>query len=1300
MASVWIRSGSDEPLHPCPKPVSGVDFSRANGPSDTGYRPLRSFYEAIASSNHPACLGRFHRQTDDRPSDGCPAGRALADDLVGSIDKVHRLVAVSNLAATSAIPAISATSATSAASATSADSAIPTTSAIAEEAGSAEDSHNARSMTERPNRPASKLVGGTGGARGCVNTNGRGEIKEVIGGRRAAEEAYRSGRCEATNNEIEKNGNGGKARKRCAEKDHDGKEDEGEDDGLGVTDEGGQGEGVEEGEEEEEDFLRGARSAHLLKSLITADLFQTSGTSAETSMSHRPSQLNAFTSSGTDTQHWTGELGDDYPLAYHVPLNERHYLSDRDSVGHRQPWLSHRGACDRTAFAEEEQMKVGDIERESEGADGAQAQIACGDGGENADGFCQECYELRMRQEEHRLHHRQIVRSRRAASQSCAQTAHPYISNPQMLRTHQSHTLSSHMTQPHMLGTHISQSYTAQPFMSHTRDFATLAQNGALHCRPDPPDIHAHPLSAHTILAQALSVQAGAPTPPGLSHGSAHLPYIHRSIHSENPTNWHAPNPTRALPVVAAIPTEAQWGEKLASAGARTCDGLPDNLSSKEAYYRKTAQAQLARTTAFSTTGLTRSTRSTGSTGIAESPGISGIPVGEREELSSRRILDHYRTMSAIDRSCPCLSCALQGTSQTLPNCRELPQTIYSQNMASHTVPHSLSDKCNLRHNDKHTDGQVEASTQRPEITQRLQRLAERPLYHSGSGHYQAFSVGHPKIEREPEPEPESGTQPELAPELEASARYPHHSRALSSIPTYQHFHPSAPVPAALGLSHGSFHSICHGLSGSMMELDGCGRRQSRHDRCVEKQREVCLPRANRQKTAVEHLSLDPGEQSPKQPSPPLPTPTPTSALALAPAPKPQALSFASASASVPASALGVEPASTLVAAAAAAVTLPTTKETDIEEKARDKIKILQRLRPKSLSLIAPTTQDSTVLKTPATPVTPASALTPRQDDRQPAAPFIPAPAPKVAPAVGPKVVPSPPLPLSPPSLIERAAFDAPRSGPVEKTVPSETAKEDTNGVEGPEVKASMDMFVQGSEDGLAEMSVDRLIEILFADSPSIPEANPQALVQHPLDSERDQNTMQASVQEPVQAPVQALVQAPAQATTSRNKNRVDLTELKKAVLDCYLRFLIALPSRLLEDPIHLLFQLEDAYWWYLDFWRDLVPEKLPYLSFNVFAQLLLELFPALGSNVPSATRMALLKDWLNYKRTVPTCGAIIFNHSLTKMLMVQAWRSARWHFPRGKMDENETDEECAIREVFEETGIRIHGKVHTDVCA
>lgn len=61
------------------------------------------------------------------------------------------------------------------------------------------------------------------------------------------------------------------------------------------------------------------------------------------------------------------------------------------------------------------------------------------------------------------------------------------------------------------------------------------------------------------------------------------------------------------------------------------------------------------------------------------------------------------------------------------------------------------------------------------------------------------------------------------------------------------------------------------------------------------------------------------------------------------------------------------------------------------------------------------------------------------------------------------------------------------------------------------------------------------------------------------------------------------------------------------------------------------------------------------------------------------------------YKSRVPVRGAIMLNENMDEVVLVKGWKkSANWSFPRGKINKDENDLDCAVREVYEETGFDI----------
>ena len=65
------------------------------------------------------------------------------------------------------------------------------------------------------------------------------------------------------------------------------------------------------------------------------------------------------------------------------------------------------------------------------------------------------------------------------------------------------------------------------------------------------------------------------------------------------------------------------------------------------------------------------------------------------------------------------------------------------------------------------------------------------------------------------------------------------------------------------------------------------------------------------------------------------------------------------------------------------------------------------------------------------------------------------------------------------------------------------------------------------------------------------------------------------------------------------------------------------------------------------------------------------------------------MSEELRYEKS---CGAIVYRkfHGNTEILLIKHVNSGHWSFPKGHVEEGETEEETALREVKEETGIDI----------
>ena len=142
---------------------------------------------------------------------------------------------------------------------------------------------------------------------------------------------------------------------------------------------------------------------------------------------------------------------------------------------------------------------------------------------------------------------------------------------------------------------------------------------------------------------------------------------------------------------------------------------------------------------------------------------------------------------------------------------------------------------------------------------------------------------------------------------------------------------------------------------------------------------------------------------------------------------------------------------------------------------------------------------------------------------------------------------------------------------------------------------------------------------------------------------------------------------------------------------DLTVRFLLNLPSSELSSVPRLCFQVEEAQWYYEDFVRPAVAASgappLPSLPLRQFCLLLFQHCPLL-SGFTDAQHIAAYEEFLAYKVRVPVRGAILLDQSMEKVVLVRGWKKgASWSFPRGKINKDEKDLDCAIREVYEETG-------------
>lgn len=161
-----------------------------------------------------------------------------------------------------------------------------------------------------------------------------------------------------------------------------------------------------------------------------------------------------------------------------------------------------------------------------------------------------------------------------------------------------------------------------------------------------------------------------------------------------------------------------------------------------------------------------------------------------------------------------------------------------------------------------------------------------------------------------------------------------------------------------------------------------------------------------------------------------------------------------------------------------------------------------------------------------------------------------------------------------------------------------------------------------------------------------------------------------------------------ARATTTMTNTKMTLVDWLD---DLCVRFIVNLPNEELQSVERICFQIEEAQWFYEDFIRPLDPNNLPSMHLRKFSQLMFQHCPLFSAYSEELHQQAY-EQFLAYKTRVPVRGAIMLNQDMTHAVLVKGWKKgAKWSFPRGKINKEEKDLDCAVREVYEETGFDLH---------
>lgn len=141
---------------------------------------------------------------------------------------------------------------------------------------------------------------------------------------------------------------------------------------------------------------------------------------------------------------------------------------------------------------------------------------------------------------------------------------------------------------------------------------------------------------------------------------------------------------------------------------------------------------------------------------------------------------------------------------------------------------------------------------------------------------------------------------------------------------------------------------------------------------------------------------------------------------------------------------------------------------------------------------------------------------------------------------------------------------------------------------------------------------------------------------------------------------------------------------LDEALADVAARFLLNLPSNELPSVDRLFMQLQQAHWFYEDFYVDKY-EHIEHLSGREFSRIMFHTCPLLERY--KAQHADFYEQFKQYISSIPVYGTIMFTKGMKDMILCKSFGGKSWNAARGKLNAGETPMDCAARETLEETG-------------
>lgn len=156
---------------------------------------------------------------------------------------------------------------------------------------------------------------------------------------------------------------------------------------------------------------------------------------------------------------------------------------------------------------------------------------------------------------------------------------------------------------------------------------------------------------------------------------------------------------------------------------------------------------------------------------------------------------------------------------------------------------------------------------------------------------------------------------------------------------------------------------------------------------------------------------------------------------------------------------------------------------------------------------------------------------------------------------------------------------------------------------------------------------------------------------------------------------------------------------LAEAIKKLSTQFILSETFENFAEPLLIMHQMELAYWGLIDFYCD-VYSHIPKLNFKNFTYYMLTELEAVSTNMVHTqfcqkyktfeSIQSLCSQYRKYTRTIPVCGCIILSPCMEYCLTVRSFAKEIWNYPKGKLNKNESDIDCAIREMKEEIGFDV----------